>query len=46
MAFQLKEKENNYAEAFVRLHCRFQSCEKFYEKQEKFTGAFSVTSDT
>ena len=29
MAFQLKEKENNYAERFVRLHRTFQSCGKF-----------------
>ena len=40
MAFQLKEKENNYAEAFVRLNCTFQSCGKFYKNKKSLLEHF------
>ena len=43
MALPLKEKENNSpAEAFVFLHCPFESCEKFYKNKKKFLEHFSL----
>ena len=43
MAFPLKEKENNsHAEALVRLHCPFQSCEKLYKNKESLLEHFRL----
>ena len=43
MAFPLKEKENNsHTEALVRLHCPFQSCEKFYKNKKSLLEHFRL----
>ena len=43
MALPLKEKENNSpAEAFVFLHCPFESCEKFYKNKKSLLEHFRL----
>ena len=43
MAFPLREKENNIQpEAFLRLHCPFQSCEKFYKNKKSLYEHFRL----
>ena len=43
MALPLKEKENNRpAEAFVYLHCLFESCEKFYKNKKTLLEHFRL----
>ena len=41
MAFPLKGKENNSpTEAFVRLHCPYESCKKFYKNKKSLLEHF------
>jgi len=43
MALPLKEKENNSpAEAFIRLHCPYESCEKFYKNKKSLLEHFRL----